>query len=112
MRFGKDYKRFKNKAGKFNVNPNLKRKLGDLNPEKTKCTRCDWIHNFDQSLCTSDKKSDNTTPCTPLAADELAKRHKAKWELGILYTSIPIMGPTPANAASAASRAAAVLGGK
>jgi hypothetical protein len=103
--------KFKNKAGKFNVNPNLKRKLGDLNPEKTKCTRCDWIHNFDQSLCTSDKKSDNATPCTPLAADELAKRHKAKWELGILYTSIPIMGPTPANAASAASKAAAVLGG-
>ena len=57
------------------------------------------------AFCTSDKKADNTTLCAPLSADELAKRHKAKWELGILYTSIPIMGPTPANAASAASSA-------
>ena len=97
--------KFKNKAGKFNVNPNLKKKMGDLNPDKTKCSRCDYVHNFNMALCTSDKKADNTTLCTPLAAEELAKRHKAKWELGILYVTIPIMGPTPSTAASATSKA-------
>ncbi len=106
---------FKNKAGKFNVNPNLKRKMTDGNPDKHKCSRCDWVHNFDMAFCTSDKKADNTTLCQPLAADELAKRHKAKWDLGILYTTTPIMGPTPATAASAATAASqrlAATGGK
>ena len=102
---------FKNKAGKLNVNPNLKKKMGDLNPEKRKCTRCDYVHNFDMSLCTSDKKADNATSCAPLAADELARRHKAKWELGVLYTSIPLMGPTPANAAAATTNSVKALSG-
>jgi hypothetical protein len=106
---------FKNKAGKFNVNPNLKKKMTDGNPEKLKCTRCEWVHNFDMALCTSDKKADNNTLCAPLSAEETARRHKAKWDLGILYTTTPIMGPTPAIAASAASRAVQQLaagGGK
>jgi hypothetical protein len=107
---------FKNKSGKVNVNPNLKKVLANANPSKIECVTCGYVHNFDMNLCTSErsKSGDN---CPPLSKEEVAKRILTRWNQGHFFATTPeqikpLLVPTPASAAAAAANTATTLGKK
>jgi hypothetical protein len=108
---------FKNKSGKVNVNPNLKKKMPDANPNKEECVTCIYVHNFDMNLCTSERTKTGES-CPPLAKDEVARRLFKRWTQGHFFATIPeqikhLLVPTPASSAAAAAHTVAVItGGK
>jgi hypothetical protein len=104
---------FKNKSGKTNVNPNLKKAMPNANPGKEECSTCNYVHNFEMSLCTSERKK-NGEACPPLSKDEITKRLFARWNQGHFFATVPdqikhLLGPTPASAAAAASNTVAAI---
>lgn len=106
---------FKNKSGKINVNPNLKKKMPDANPNKDECVTCIYVHNFDMNLCTSERTKTGEA-CPPLAKDEVARRLFKRWTQGHFFATIPeqikhLLMPTPASAAAAAAITVANLAG-
>jgi hypothetical protein len=107
---------FKNKSGKINVNPNLKKAMPNANPSKEECGTCGYVHNFDMNLCTSERKKSGES-CAPLSKDEIIKRLFTRWNQGHFFATIPdqikhLLVPTPASAAAAASITVAALGKK
>jgi hypothetical protein len=98
---------FKNKAGKVNVNPNLKKKLQDGNPNKLKCTRCGYTHNFDQSLCTSERTMSGEA-CDPISQEEQNKRIHTRWNTGMFFSQVPDFLKSKSEPTTPQSSAAAV----
>jgi hypothetical protein len=105
---------FKNKSGKVNVNPNLKQKMPNLNPNRDDCGRCDYIHNFAQEHCTSEKKKSGEL-CEPISKEEENRRLQCRWNAGMFFASVPefmkkTVLQTPALSAAAAAKAVTALG--
>jgi len=107
---------FKNKSGKINVNPNLKKAMPNANPNKEECSTCGYVHNFDMCLCTSERKKTGEA-CLPLSKEEIVKRLFTRWNQGHFFATIPdqikhLLVPTPASAAAAASITVAAISKK
>jgi hypothetical protein len=105
---------FKNKSGKVNVNPNLKQKMPNLNPNRDDCGRCDYIHNFAQEHCTSEKKKSGEL-CEPISKEEENRRLQCRWNAGMFFATMPefmkkSVLQTPALSAAAAAKAVTALG--
>ena len=113
---------FRNKSGKVNVNPNLKKNMPAENPDKVACCHCGYVHNFLEKYCTSERDSKGTQ-LEPISKEEIARRLHARWNNGHFFAAIPeaikhLLSPsgstvaTPGSSAAASQAAVAKINGK